>query len=867
MKYRTSDEIRDIWLNFFKEHGHFIELSSNLIPNNDPTLLWINSGVAALKKYFDGSTIPPHKRIVNAQKSLRTNDIENVGKTSRHHTFFEMLGNFSIGDYFKKDVIPWAFDLLTNEKYFGFDKNRLYITYYPDDLETKRLWIECGINEENMVPCKDNFWEIGEGPCGPDTEINYDRGEEYDPEHLGLKLITDDLPNDRYIEIWNIVFSMYNSTPGLDRKDYPLLPHKNIDTGCSLERLSCIIQNVETNFETDLFMPVIKEIEKKAKFKYENEYKFYYKVIADHIRALVFTLADGATFSNDGRGYVLRRLLRRASKYAHSLNLKTGFLSSLVKVVVQTMHNYYPYLIQHEQRVTKMILSEEEKFAKTLVTGEKLLKEYLEEDNDVLSGEKAFKLSDTYGFPIELTIEICEQNNKTVDIEEYNKLLLNQKETARKARKVIDSFDSQNADLMEFTTPSEFIYNNENITGKVIGLFKDNKRVDNLDSDEGIVILDKTNFYAESGGQIPDVGYLRNKECELEVTNVLKAPNHQHMLFVKVNYGKASVGDTFNQEPNFSLREMTRKNHSSCHLLQAALQQLISKDIHQEGSFVSNEVMRFDFSFDRKLTEDEINSVERLVNQKINESIPCTTKVMDKQEALKLNAMHLFNEKYDEKVRVVSFGDFSCEFCAGTHVTNSKDILLFVIVSEQAIASGVRRITAYTGEKAYLYMKEKEHLLDAIASKLSLNSYKEIEKKLDQLNLELNNDKKKIEQLEAKISSLSSNNLKEEKINDVNFILMETNNFSHNQIVDVVSKLKAEKENSVILLLNENENKGDICVGVNQNLLTKLKAGELVKLVSSFLDGSGGGRNDIAFGGVKSFQNKEKAIFELKKKF
>ena len=864
MKYRTSDEIRDIWLNFFKSKGHFIEPSSSLIPQNDPTLLWINSGVAALKKYFDGTTIPPHKRIVNAQKSLRTNDIENVGKTARHHTFFEMLGNFSIGDYFREDVIPWAFELLTSEQYYGFDKDKLYITYYPDDLETKRLWLKCGVSEDHLLPCKDNFWEIGEGPCGPDTEINYDRGEKYDPQHLGTKLITEDLPNDRFVEIWNIVFSMYNSKPNLQRSEYPLLPHKNIDTGCSLERLACIIQNSETNFETDFFKPIIDEIAKNSQHKYEGEYKFYYRVIADHIRSLVFTLADGASFSNDGRGYVLRRLLRRASKYAHNLGLKTGFLSTLVKVVIKSMHKYYPYLDVQEQRISKIIKTEEEKFAKTLLLGEKQLSQYMKEDGDTLSGEHAFKLSDTFGFPIELTLEICQQQNKKVDIEKFYKLLENQKQTARNARNTVESFVSQNGALMEFTEKSEFVYEDKNISGKVIAIFKDYDKVEVLEDGEGIVILNKTNFYAESGGQIPDIGYIKNKNCECEVFNVQKAPNHQHMLFVKVNYGSVKVGDSFKQYPDFGRRAQTRKNHSSCHLLQASLQKLIDKNIKQQGSFVSNDMMRFDFSFDRKLTSDEIDSVERLVNEKINENIICKTEVLDKDEALKLDAMHLFDEKYASKVRVVSFGDFSKEFCAGTHVSNSKDIGLFTIVSEQAIASGVRRIIAYTGFKAYEYLKEKEKLLDDIAYKLSLNSYKEIDKKLDQVNVEIEQYKKKIQQLESKVTSLTSNDVNFEIINGVNFALLETNNFSHNQIVETVSKIKGDKESTIVLLLNQNLEKADVCVGVSNNLLNKYRAGDLVKKVCLVLNGSGGGRNDIAFGGVKTLENKKQAIEELK---
>ena len=864
MKYRNSNEIRQVWLDFFKEHGHYEEPSASLIPDNDPTLLWINAGVAALKKYFDGRVTPEHRRIVNAQKSLRTNDIENVGHTARHHTFFEMLGNFSIGDYFREEVIPWAVDLLTNEKYFGFEKERLYVTYYPDDKETLNLWIKCGINPDHMIPCKDNFWEIGEGPCGPDTEIHYDRGEKYDPQHLGKKLIEDDIENDRFIEIWNIVFSQFNAKPGLKREEYPLLPHKNIDTGCSLERLACIIQDKETNFETDFFYPIIEEIEKNCKYKYEGEYKFYYRVIADHIRSLVFTLADGAIFSNEGRGYVLRRLLRRASKYAHTLGLEPGFISTLVKTVVKAMDYYYPYLDSKVEKIEKMIYTEEIKFSKTLTNGEKLLKSYLDDDStDTLKGEYAFKLFDTYGFPLELTVEIAKQNGKKVDIEGYNLLMKKQREMARAARGSIESFGSQNKDLMEFDTPSTFTYDEKVVKGKVIALFENGKKVETL-SENGVVILDNTNFYAESGGQVADVGFIRNKDSECVVENCQKAPHGQHMLFVHVNYGTLKLGDKFECYPDFAKRDLTKRNHSCTHLLQAALQKVVSPDIKQEGSFVSPEMLRFDFSLDRKLTEDELINVEKLVNEKIMEQIPSLIRVLDKEDALRENAMHLFNEKYGDKVRVVSFGDFSKEFCAGCHVNNTSDIGLFTLVSEQAIASGVRRIIGYTSMKAYLYLKDKDILLNNIAKSLALTSQKEIVSKINQKNDELTSLKKKVEVLESKITSLSASQNEVIKVNSWNLYSIEVKDFSHNQLVDMLTQVRAKDEDSIVYILNDNGDKKDISIALGKNALAKFKAGELVKQVSKVLNGSGGGRPDMAFGGVKSLENKAQALELLK---
>lgn len=434
MKKMTSQEIRNTWLNFFKERGHAIEPGASLIPHNDPSLLWINAGVAALKKYFDGSEIPECKRITNVQKCIRTNDIDNVGKTARHHTFFEMLGNFSIGDYFRNEIVPWAFEILTSEKYFGLNKERVYATYHPEDLETRALWIKAGMQEDHLIPLEGNYWQIGEGPCGPNTEVFFDRGEKYDPEHIGIDLLKNDMENDRYVEIWGIVFSQFNAVNGVERKDYKELPHKNIDTGAGLERFCCVLQETETNFETDLFYPIILKTQELCKKPYEGEYLMPYRVIADHVRACSFALADGELFSNEGRGYVLRRLLRRAMKYGQKLGFKEPFLYKLVPTVIEIMKDYYPYLIEKESFLMKIIKSEEEKFIKTLDSGEKILNEMIK-GKSILSGEDAFKLYDTYGFPIDLTREICEENNVSVDLDKFNECLEKQKELARNSRK------------------------------------------------------------------------------------------------------------------------------------------------------------------------------------------------------------------------------------------------------------------------------------------------------------------------------------------------------------------------------------------------------------------------------------------------
>lgn len=855
MRKMTSDEIRDTWLKFFQEHGHYVEPSASLIPNNDPTLLWINAGVAALKKYFDGTLTPKHRRITNAQKCIRTNDIDNVGHTARHHTFFEMMGNFSIGDYFRNEVIPWAYELLTSEKYYGLDPHKLYVTYYPDDQETHDLWVKCGIPEENMVPSVNNFWEIGEGPCGPDTEINYDRGEKWDPEHLGLKLLQDDMDNDRYIELWNIVFSQYNSMPGVARKDYKQLPQKNIDTGAGLERLACIMQNTETNFETDLFMPYIEFLRKDSKYPYEGKYKLAYRVIADHIRSITFALADGAVFSNDGRGYVLKRLLRRASRYAQTLGLKAGTLASLVPVVTENMKHFYPYLEEHQERTMKMIQNEENKFASTLKTGEKLLSEYLKKDGDTLSAEDAFKLSDTYGFPYELTKEITIDSGKKVDEEGYQKLLSESKELARKSRGDRQSFGLQSQDLIAFTAPSEFIYEDEEVTSNVIGLFKDGHKVDSID-EEGDVAFEKTNFYAEMGGEVSDTGFIKNDSCEAEVVAVNSANHGQHLLHVKVLYGTIHMDDVLTQKPDFGKRSLVRKNHSATHLLQKALQDIVSKDIHQEGAYYDAEGLHFDFNSETKMTSEQINAVERKVNEWIFASYPVTCQIMSKDEAMKLDAMHLFSEKYGDRVRVVTMGP-SVEFCGGLHVRNTSEINLFVLVSEGAVSAGVRRITAYTGMKAYEYLKEKQSMINEAADILKLNSDKGVRQKLFSLNDQVASLNSTIKVLREE----TTNALMGELLSQVrNHALVYTlKNLTHEQEDSLAHKLIDKDQDLVLFLAVDNGEKKDLVIAVGKNRLASNKAGVLMKEISKVLNGRGGGRPDCAFGGTNDLSDFEKA--------
>ena len=849
MRYMTSDEIRDTWLRFFQEHGHYVEPSASLIPQNDPTLLWINAGVAALKKYFDGTLTPKHRRITNAQKCIRTNDIENVGHTARHHTFFEMMGNFSIGDYFRHEVIPWAFELLTSEKYFGLPKERLYVTYYPDDRDTFDCWVKAGLDEDHLIPCRNNFWEIGEGPCGPDTEINFDRGEKYDPERLGLRLLQDDLDNDRYIELWNIVFSQFNALPGVDRKDYKPLPQKNIDTGAGLERFACILQGAETNFETDLFLPYIQALEKEAKVPY-SENRLAYRVIADHIRSITFALADGAIFSNDGRGYVLKRLLRRASRYAQKIGLETGALSRLVPLVDRNMSHFYPYLKDHEEKSAKMIESEERKFSSTLRNGEKILGEMLQKDEAVLSAEDCFKLMDTYGFPFELTKEIASDNGRAVDEKGYLALLEKSKELARTSRGARESFGLQSKDLLAFRQESEFTYEEEDLESDVLALFQEGNRVESLD-DEGDVVLRRTNFYAESGGQVSDRGRLLGKDFEAEVLSVGKCPNGANLLHVKVLYGALRPGDVLLEKVDWERRHRIARNHSATHLLQKALQDIVSPDIHQEGAYYDDEQLRFDFAYEKKVDSDLLDQVERRVNEEIFRGRKVRTEVLDKEEALRRNAMHLFNEKYGDKVRVVSMGD-SVEFCGGTHVGSTSEIGLFVIVSESAVASGIRRITAYTGLKAYDDLKDKERQLWDLSALLRLTSIKGLRSKLEDLLSDDEEKKKVILSLREKIADGKLDELRK-KIQPYagHEILVErTKGLTHEQLDSLAHKLIDQHPGLALFLANESlSGRVDLVAGRGRSL--SLKAGLLMREISRLVGGSGGGRDDVAFGGSK----------------
>src|SRR5690554_2481377 len=707
MRYMSSLEIREIWLKFFSKHGHKILEGAPLVPKDDPTLLWINAGVAPLKKYFDGRLIPESKRMANVQKCIRTNDIDNVGKTARHHTFFEMLGNFSIGDYFKEEAIELGYELIFGKDYFNFPKDLIYITYYTNDLKTKEVWQGLGISEDHLIAMDENYWEIGEGPSGPNTEIFYDRGEKYDSR--GPVVIKEDLENDRYIEFRNIVFSQYNAEIGKKRSEYKELPNKNIDTGAGLERIAMIFQEKETNFETDLFMPIIKKVEAMTGIKYVGQMSF--KVIADHLKALVFAISDGALLSNEGRGYVLRRILRRAVKYGRELNFHKPFLYKLVDSVIDMMKDFYPYLVTQESIVKKVIEKEELRFFETISEGEKHFFESIK-DKTIIDGKTAFKLYDTYGFPIELTSEYAEENDIKVDLKGFYDEMELQKERSRQSRSSEESMSVQNEAFLNYKDKSTYIGEETLVTKtKVIKVFN-----------EGI-ILEQTPFYSASGGEISDLGTIN----DFNVLDVIKLPNGQNLHVVLEDFYE---GQEVIARVNADFRLAKEKNHSATHLLHQALKDVLGDHVNQQGSLVSDEYLRFDFNHYETISTFDLLLIEEIVKNKINEALPITTEVMSMSEALKLNARALFSEKYGSEVRVVSMGTYSVELCGGSHLKNTSEVEEFAIVSLESIGSGIYRIFAATSHgvfreinKATNYIKND---LDAINQKLkNLNDRKQ----------------------------------------------------------------------------------------------------------------------------------------------
>ena len=852
MKNLTGNQVRQMFLDFFRSKGHMIEPGASLVPVNDPTLLWINSGVAALKKYLDGREKPACNRIANAQKCIRTNDIENVGKTSRHHTFFEMLGNWSIGDYFKEESLKMSWEFLTSPEWIGFDPKRLYVTVYPDDTETYDIWTKkIGLDPSHILKSYDNFWQIGEGPCGPDSEIYYDRGEKYDPEGLGEKLFFEEIENDRYIELWNNVFSQYDAKEGVDRKDFKELPQKNIDTGMGLERLVSLIQEGETNFDTDLFLPYIKATETYTKVKYcENPMAF--RVIADHIRTCTFAISDGATFSNEGRGYVLRRVLRRAMRYARVLGIDKPFLYELVDVVCENMKDFYPYLMEKKDFVKKLIKREEESFIQTLANGEKLLNQELDNVKDgVLKGEVIFKLYDTYGFPKEMTIESAEERGIKCDIDGFNACMQRQKEMARNAREDEQSMHSQSTDLLELNTPFEFTgYTKTSDISKVVALFKNGKRVDMIE-DEGDVVFDHSCFYATSGGQIADTGLISNDGTKATVSDVFKAPNGEFLHHVCVEEGSIKLDDEFKLEINEAERLMIKANHSSLHLLQSALKTVLGNHIAQAGSYVCKDYARFDFNHFEKISDSDLRKIEALVNEWIALELPVNTEVLSVEEAKKTDAIALFDEKYGDYVRVVSMGNVSKEFCGGTHVDNTSKLGSFKIVSEESVGSGIRRIEVNTKVKAYEYALEKENKLNQIKDELKLKNVDQVYDKVVNLKNELVLQQQANNKLKERVMNLDADSYvaMAKQAKSFTYLIINAKNMDYN-LKDFAALIRNKLDGGLVYIVNETQDKYSFVAALGKKALDAgLMANKLVNEGASMANGKGGGKPDLAQAG------------------
>ncbi|MGX1456360.1 alanyl-tRNA synthetase [Bacillus thuringiensis] len=868
MKQLTGAQIRQMFLDFFQEKGHAVEPSASLVPHEDPSLLWINSGVATLKKYFDGRVIPQNPRITNAQKSIRTNDIENVGKTARHHTFFEMLGNFSIGDYFKEEAITWAWEFLTSDKWIGFDKELLSVTIHPEDEEAFTIWNEkMGVPKERIIRLEENFWDIGEGPSGPNTEIFYDRGEAYGNDFSDPELYPGG-ENERYLEVWNLVFSQFNHNPD---GSYTPLPKKNIDTGMGLERMTSIVQDVPTNFDTDLFMPMIGVTETISGEKYRNgdlEKDMAFKVIADHIRTVTFAVGDGALPSNEGRGYVLRRLLRRAVRYSKKLNINRPFMFELVPVVGEVMKDFYPEVLEKKDFIAKVVKNEEERFHETLHDGEAILAEVIakakEEKTTVISGVDAFRLYDTYGFPIELTEEYAEEAGMTVDHEGFENEMEKQRERARAARQDVDSMQVQGGVLGEIKVASEFVgYGTVATESNVVALVKNGEYTDSLQAgEEGQLILDVTPFYAESGGQIADRGYLLADGVKVLVKDVQKAPNGQNLHKVVVEEGTLTKDAAVKAIIDTKNRSSVVKNHTATHLLHQALKDVLGTHVNQAGSLVTSERLRFDFSHFGQVQADELEKIERMVNEKIWESIDVEISQKAIEEAKEMGAMALFGEKYGDVVRVVQVGDYSLELCGGCHVDNTASIGIFKIVAESGIGAGTRRIEAVTGKSAYELMNDQVGLLKEAAGKMKTNP-KDILTRVDGLFAEVKQLQKENESLAAKLSNIEAGNLTDSvmTVDGVNVLAAKVNVADMNNLRTMMDDLKNKLESAVVVLASVNDDKVNILAGVTKDLISQgYHAGKLVKEVASRCGGGGGGRPDMAQAGGKNPAQVEEAL-------
>ena len=863
MKALSAQQIRNLYKQFFAEHGHQVFPSASLVPQGDASLLWINAGMAPLKPYFDGREIPENPRIVSSQKCIRTNDIENVGYTARHQTFFEMLGNFSFGDYFKKEAIEWAWEFLT--KWMEIDPERLSATIHTDDDEAFEIWHQhIGLPKERIVRLEDNFWEIGVGPCGPDSEIFFDRGADVG---CGQPTCQPGCDCDRFLEIWNLVFTQYNKD---ESGEYSPLPKKNIDTGMGLERMASVLQDVSNNFETDLFQPIIAETARIAGVEYASNPSFHphFKIIADHVRTVCFAIGDGVLPGNEGRSYIIRRLLRRAVRSGRKLGVEKPFLFRLAAVVADIMGDDYSEVRDKLEFIERVIRLEEERFHETLSEGEALLSATIEQlqqaGEDTLSGEDAFRLYDTFGFPIDLTEEMCREHGVKVNHAGFEAELQVQRDRARAARQTSEGMNAERGALETLTETSTFVgYDQFVVNSEIVALLKGGERVEALQAgDEGQVILAVTPFYAESGGQIADKGSIASASGAADVVEVQKAPHGQHVHTVSVTSGKLTVGDKVTASVDEALRRDTVKNHTATHLLHKALREVLGDHVAQAGSLVEPERLRFDFSHFGPMSPEEIRDVEDRVNRAIWLDMPVATREMDLDEAKKIGAMALFGEKYGHRVRVVSAGDYSTELCGGCHVERTGIIGLFQIVSETGIGAGTRRIEAVTGRFAY---RHTQHLQDVLqeASQLLKTTPAELTARAARVLEEVRHLERELESARAKLNHVRAGELQERVVlaGDVPVLAAVVPDTDMDGLRQLVDDLRAKMPTHVIVLGSAAGGKPQFVAAVSKDLHgRKLHAGQIVKQVAQIAGGGGGGRPDLAQAGGKEPEKLLEAI-------
>lgn len=857
-KYYGVNELRKMFLDFFTSKGHLTRGSFSLVPHNDNSLLLINAGMAPLKPYFTGQEIPPNKRMATCQKCIRTGDIDNVGKTARHGTFFEMLGNFSFGDYFKHEAIAWTWEFLT--EVVGLEADRLYPSVYKDDDEAWNIWHdEIGIPAERIFRFgkEDNFWEHGSGPCGPCSEVYYDRGEKYGCGKPGCTVGCD---CDRYMEVWNNVFTQFD---GDGKGNYVELANKNIDTGMGLERLAVVVQDVDSIFEVDTIKALLDRVAEIAhtKYKEDADKDVSLRVITDHIRSCTFMASDGIMPSNEGRGYVFRRLIRRAARHGLKLGIEGKFLAELAKTVIDSSKDGYPELEEKREMILSVLTSEEDKFSKTISQGMEILDEIeaemTEKKLDTLSGENAFKLYDTYGFPIDLTIEILEEKGFKVDTEGFNECMKKQKETARKARKVTNYMgaDATVYDELDPNLHTQFIgYDRLMASGRITAITNESELVQALaEGDRGTIITDTTPFYATKGGQQADIGIIGDQSARFVVEDVivLKGDKVGHVGYMES--GMLEVKDLVDMKVDAENRLATSINHSCTHLLQKALRDVLGSHVEQAGSYVSHDKLRFDFTHFQSVTTEELKRVEKLVNEQIMKALPVNTEVMSIEDAKKTGAMALFGEKYGANVRVVTMGD-SKEFCGGTHVKSTGDIRAFKIVSESGIAAGVRRIEALTAQNLMNYYQNLEEEVNEV-SKLVKTTPAELKQRVQAMMNEIKSLKSEIEKTKAQYAQHMMKKMDDDikEVNGIKFVTRQMDNVGMDELRNYGDMLKDRTEGGIAVLAGVSDGKVNLLVACGQAALDKgAHAGNIIKAIAACVGGGGGGRPNMAQAGGKN---------------